>query len=347
MTDLIKDLSKDAQKKAVKKSMPDWMDPMLAKLTHDYFSGDDWIFERKLDGERVLSYISEDGKVTLYSRNKIVINDSYPEIQEALQNNAERGCILDGEVVAFNDKHVSDFQKLQPRMHASSRKEAKESNVKVFYYIFDLMYVDGHDVTQCGLLDRKKLLKKAVKEEGSLQLVQHRQDDGIVFYKEACRKGWEGLIAKHIGSTYEHRRSDQWLKFKCRLQQEFVIGGYTEPHGERVGFGALLLGFYRHKKLVYAGKVGTGFDDQTLKDLHKKLKKIESKTSPYDQGEPQKKEVHFVSPRIVCEVAFSEWTADDRLRHPRYKGLRRDKSPADVHMEQQSEMTGLGKAEKS
>ena len=345
MTDLIDELSAEAKQKAVKKDMPNWLDPMLAKLTHDYFSGDDWIFERKLDGERVLAYISPEGDVTLYSRNRKVINDSYPEIQHALKEHAVKGCIVDGEVVAFNEKHVSDFQKLQPRMHASSREEAKESTTKVYYYIFDIMYVNGHDVTQCKLRDRKKLLHKAVKAKDPLRLVKYRNDDGIAFYHEACKKGWEGLIAKHAGSTYEHKRSNNWLKFKCIMQQEFVIGGYTEPHGERIGFGALLLGFYRDNSLVYAGKVGTGFDDQTLKDLHEKMEKIKRKTSPYDQGEPEKKEVHFVSPELVCEVVFSEWTNDDRLRHPRYKGLRRDKSPKDVHKEEQSQITELDKEE--
>ena len=347
MTDLMNELSEAARQKAKKKAMPDWMDPMLAKLTHDYFSGDDWIFERKLDGERVLSFISDDGKVTLYSRNKKVINDSYPKIQEALNQYVVQGCILDGEMVAFDDKNVSDFQKLQPRMQVSSRKEAMESDVDVYYYIFDLMYVDGHDVTQCMLRDRKKLLRKAIKAEDPLRFVQYRNDDGLAFYKEACKKGWEGLIAKHADSKYAHQRSKNWLKFKCIMQQEFVIGGYTEPHGERVGFGALLLGFYRDKDLVYAGKVGTGFDDQILQDLHGKLKQIERKTSPYDQDDVNEKEVHYVSPELVCEIAFSEWTANDRLRHPRFKGLRREKSAKEVHKEQESQVTELEQEEET
>lgn len=345
MTDLMNELSEEARQKAKKKAMPDWMDPMLAKLTHDYFSGEDWIFERKLDGERVLAYVGEAGEVNLLSRNKKELNDSYPEIQKALEKHAFKGCILDGEIVAFNEKHVSDFQKLQARMHVSSRKEALNGRVDVYYYMFDLMYVDGHDVTKCKLRDRKKLLRKAIKAEDPLRIVQYRNDDGLAFYKEACQKGWEGLIAKHAGSSYQHGRSSNWLKFKCIMQQEFVIGGYTEPQGERVGFGALLLGFYRDNDLIYAGKVGTGFDDQTLRDLRGKLKQIERRTSPYDQDESVEEQVHYVSPEMVCEVAFSEWTADDHLRHPRYKGLRRDKSPEDVHKEQESQVTELEQEE--
>jgi len=341
MADLIEKLSEEAQEKAEKKSMPDWLEPMLAKLTHEHFSGEDWIFERKLDGERVFAHISDDGNVTLYSRNQKELNVSYPEVKDALEKHAVKGCILDGEVVAFNKNNVSDFQKLQPRMQTSSREKALESDVDVYYYFFDLLYVDGHDITKCALRDRKKLLGEAVKSEDPLRMVQYRNDDGIEFYKEACEKGWEGLIAKEAGSTYVHSRSSKWLKFKCIKQQEFVIGGFTKPEGERVGFGALLLGFYQDDDLVYAGEVGTGFDDQTLKELRDKLEEIERKTSPYDRGETETKGVHFVTPKFVCEVAFSEWTEDDRLRHPRYKGLRRDKSPEDVHKEEQSQAAEL------
>ena len=341
MAELIKKLSKEQQDKAKKESMPDWMDPMLAKLTHNYFTGDDWVFERKLDGERVIAYVSPNGEVNLMSRNQKTINDSYPEIQEALKKHAQPGCILDGEVVAFNDKNVSDFQELQPRMHVSSRQESLNSDVKVYYYMFDILYVDGYDVTGCKLRSRKKLLKAAVEFKDPLRWELYRNDDGLEFYKEACKKGWEGLIAKHAGSTYVHGRSSNWLKFKCIMQQEFVIGGFTEPKGERVGFGALLLGFYRDDKLVYAGEVGTGFDDETLKRLRSKMDDLERKTSPYDKGKPQKKNVHYITPELVGEVAFSEWTKDEKLRHPRFKGMRRDKDPKDVHREDISQKAQL------
>jgi len=337
MGELIEELSKAEREKAEEKSMPDWLDPMLAKLTHDYFSGEDWIFERKLDGERVLAYISPDGDVRLMSRNEKNLNDSYPEIQTALSDQAVTGCILDGEVVAFDENNVSDFQRLQPRMHASSREESLESDIEVFYYLFDCLYVDGHDVTGCGLRTRKKLLRAAVSFEDPLRLVSHRNDDGLAYFKEACEKGWEGLIAKEAGSAYVHSRSTKWLKFKCIRQQEFVIGGFSEPEGERIGFGALLLGFYDGGDLVYTGEVGTGFDDDTLQELRGRLDNIGRKTSPFNRGEPETKGVHFVTPKLVCEVAFSEWTADNRLRHPRFKGLRRDKNAEDVHKEEQSQ----------
>jgi DNA ligase D-like protein (predicted ligase) len=316
--------------------MPDWMKPMLAQLTHDHFSGDDWIFERKLDGERVLAFIEPKGRVRLMSRNKKEINDHYPEVAGALRELAPRGCILDGEVVAMDEHGVSDFQKLQPRMQTSSSKEARKKT-PVYYYIFDCLYIEGHDITKCSLRTRKSILRKAVDWHDPLRFTRHRNDDGLEYYKEACEKGWEGLIAKHSGSSYAHSRSKNWLKFKCVMEQELVICGFTEPHGKRIGFGALQLGFYRDGKLVYAGEVGTGYDEDTLQSLRKRLDSMERDSSPYDVGSPEKKEVHFVEPKLVCEVAFTAWTEDDKLRHPRFKGLREDKKPKDVHKEASSQ----------
>jgi bifunctional non-homologous end joining protein LigD len=341
VSDLLQGMPEEEFKKAKERNMPGWMGPMLAKLTHDYFSDEDWIFERKLDGERVISYVKADGQVDLMSRNKKQVNDAYPEIEASLAKLAVAGCILDGEVVAFNENNVSDFQKLQPRMQSSNREEAKKSDVKVYYYIFDCLYIDGYDITGCGLYARKGLLKKAVDWNDPLRYTTHRKKDGLEFYKEACEKGWEGLIAKDAHSSYFHSRSSHWLKFKCSRQQEFVIAGFTEPHGERIGFGALLVGFYRDGDLVYAGKVGTGFDDKTLKELREKLDDIERDQSPFDQGEPETQETHFVSPELVCQVSFTEWTNNDRLRHPSYKGLRRDGDPTSVHKEVESQSADL------
>ncbi len=341
MGSLIDQLSENVKEHARKKSMPDWMDPMLAKLTHDYFTDKDWYFERKLDGERVIAYVQPDGGVHLMSRNQKHLNDHYPELEDALDDRAPSGCILDGEVVAMNEKGVSDFEALQPRMQVSSREEAQRSSVKVYYYLFDCLYADGHDITPCALHERKRVLKAAIDYEDLLRLIQYRVADDLDYYREACEKGWEGLIAKDANARYMHSRSSNWLKFKCVAQQEFVIGGYTQPHGERIGFGAILIGFYRNDDLVYAGKVGTGFDDDTLKDLRARFDRIERKTSPFDHGDPAEKEVHFVTPEMVCEVAFNEWTDDDKLRHPRYKGLRRDKDVQDVHKEVESQAAEL------
>lgn len=341
MADHIDRMTDQGKKQARKTEMPDWMDPMLARLTTDYFTDDDWYFERKLDGERVISYVRSDGSVRLMSRNQKLLNDHYPELVHALEDRAPHGCILDGEVVALNEKGVSDFEALQPRMQVSSRKEAEKRDVKVYYYLFDCPYVDGHDLTPCPLKERKKVLKAIIDYEDPLRLIPHRIADDLDDYREACEKGWEGLIAKDSSAGYIHSRSSKWLKFKCVAQQEFVIGGFTDPHGERVGFGALLIGFYRDGELVYAGKVGTGFDDDTLKHLRGRFDAIKRKTSPFDQGDLPDSGAHFVSPEMVCEVAFTEWTAHDKLRHPRYKGLRRDKSAQEVHKEIESQAAAI------
>jgi bifunctional non-homologous end joining protein LigD len=330
-------LSDEEREQADPTSMPDWMDPMLAKLTHDHFSDPEWIYERKLDGERVITYVNDDGDVRLMSRNQKQLNDSYPEIEEALGRQAPAACILDGEMVVFDENGVSDFQRLQPRMHASSREESLQSDVDVHYYVFDCMYVDGHDISAVPLRERKKILRAALEWDDPIRWMQHRDEEGEAFLEEACESGWEGLIAKKADSAYVHSRSSHWLKFKCVRQQEFVIGGWTEPHGERRGFGALLVGFYRDGDLVYAGKVGTGYDDVTLESLHDRMTKIERETSPFDVGDVPKKGAHFVKPKLVCEVKFTEWTGGDRLRHPAFVGLRRDKDAGDVRKEAEAQ----------
>lgn len=336
MTDALDALGEDDRDRARKKRFTGWTgEPMLARLSHDHFSKEGWMFERKLDGERVIAYASPQGAVRLMSRNRKKLNDSYPEIVDAVRAASPRGCILDGEVVAFDSGGVSDFQRLQPRMQSSSARESRESGIPVYYYVFDCLYVARHDITACTLRGRKAVLRAALDWDDPVRWTPHRNQHGRRYLREACRKGWEGLIAKDAGGAYTHGRSSKWLKFKCGRRQEFVIGGFTDPEGERAGFGALLLGVYRDGGLVYAGNVGTAFDDDTLESLRARLGRLERKTSPFDSGDAQGKGVHFVTPKLVCEVGFTEWTEDGRLRHPRFKGLRRDKDPRDVHREAQ------------
>jgi DNA ligase D-like protein (predicted ligase) len=201
--------------------------------------------------------------------------------------------------------------------------------VAVYYYLFDLLHVEGFDTTGLHLRARKSLLKKAFSFKDPLRFLPHRNGQGETFLHEACSKGWEGIIAKKAESTYVHKRSGDWLKFKCSHEQEFVICGYTEPQGERIGFGALLVGYYDEDRLVYAGKVGTGYDNETLQHLCRRLQSVERKTSPFS-GDISGDEVHWVSPKFVAQVAFTEWTEEGRLRHPRFVGLRRDKEPEEV-----------------
>lgn len=321
-------LPDDAIENLKKKKQPDWISPMLATLTHDHFSDENWIYERKLDGERCVVY--RDGKdLRLMSRNKKVINDQYPELAEAFKKQPGKHFIVDGEIVAFEGK-VTSFSRLQKRMHVTDPKEIEKSGVAVYYYVFDILYVDRYELTDIALRHRKAILRRALDFDDPIRFLTHRNEEGLKFYREACRKGWEGLIAKDARSRYVRKRSKKWLKFKCVHQQEFVIGGYTDPEGERIGFGSLLLGYYKDDQLKYAGKVGTGFDDEMLKMLHGRMKKIEKKKPPFDIGKLPSKGVHWIKPKLVGEVGFTEWTGDGRLRHPRFLGLRDDKRAKDV-----------------
>ncbi|MGM0504152.1 MAG: non-homologous end-joining DNA ligase [Bacteroidota bacterium] len=325
MSKLLDDIPKDFKSEVKKKNQPDWISPMLATLTDKRFSDKDWIYERKLDGERCLVF-KKGKEVNLMSRNKKKLNKIYPELLEALENQ-KYDFIVDGEIVAFENNKTS-FSKLQQRMHDKQKKSG--SKIKVFYYIFDILHIDDYAISKMPLKERKKILHKTLKFSDPIRYSAHITEDGKAYFKEACQKGWEGIIAKDALAGYVHSRSKKWLKFKCENRQELVIAGYTEPQGERIGFGALLIGFYKNKKLQYAGKVGTGFSDKVLEELHDKMKKREIDTNPFEQEDINVKNVHWIQPELVGEFKFTEWTNDNRLRHPSFQGLRHDKDAEDV-----------------
>jgi DNA ligase D-like protein (predicted ligase) len=314
-----------AQRKALRHSrMPAWTQPMLATLTDARFSSPDWIFERKLDGERCLVFRRR-RHVQLLSRNRQDLNATYPELVDALAGQNPTRYILDGEIVAF-EGNTTSFSRLQGRIGIHDPEQARASGIKVWIYLFDLLYLDRFDTTGLALRTRKQLLRKAFDFHDPLRFTVHRNTDGERLYRRACHRGWEGLIAKRADSHYLHSRSRHWLKFKCVNRQELVIGGYTEPAGSRRGFGALLLGYYEGGKLRYAGKVGTGFDRETLHSLGKRLAGLTRKTCPYAATpEAADDAVHWVRPELVAEIGFTEWTGGRRLRHPRFLGLRDDK----------------------
>jgi len=330
MKKILDDLAEKEKQKLKKKKQPQHIRPMLAKLTHKRFYEKGWLYERKLDGERCIA-LKEGKSVTLESRNRKKLNESYPEIEHAIQAIGLTRGILDGEIVAF-EGNITSFARLQQRMHVKSRKEIEESNVAVYYYLFDIPYLEGYDLSSLSLITRKHILRKALRFTDPLRFVSHRVSGTKKYYREACRKGWEGLIVKKQDSTYIHARSSKWLKFKCVKDQEFVIGGYTKPQGSRIRFGALLLGYYKNKTLHYAGKVGTGFTDETLEELGDTLKGIEVSKNPFSE-EVHEKNTHWVDPRLVCQIGFTEWTDENKLRHPRFLGIRRDKKPQAVRKE--------------
>lgn len=285
--------------------------PELATLTDKYFTDKDWIFEEKFDGIRCIA-VKSNGKVSLYSRNHKSQNKDFPEIVKALEAKKSKDYVIDGEIVAFEGK-VTSFSKLQRR---------KMEKIKTYFYVFDCLVWNGEDLRKEPLILRKKMLKAHIPFGGIIRYTAHIKERGLEYYKRACKKGLEGVIAKKADSKYQSKRTRNWLKFKCTRRQELVIGGYTKPKGSRVGFGALLVGYYTKGGLKYAGKIGTGYDTALLTSLGKRLEKMERESCPFMER-PRAKDIHFVRPSLVCEVGFTEWTKDGKLRHPSFLGLRR------------------------
>ena len=321
-------LSAEERRQLRRSRQPRWVEPMKAVLHDRAFSDRDWIFERKLDGERCLAYRTSKG-VRLRSRTDKLLNNTYPELVEALEQESSPEFIVDGEIVAFS-RGISSFSRLQGRIGISDPEHARRTGIAVYYYLFDVVHLEGYDTTGLALRPRKGLLRGALDFHGHVRFLPHRNRDGEALFKDACRRGLEGLIAKRVESRYSSTRSTDWLKLKCSHEQELVIGGFTVPHGKRTDFGALLVGYYEHGKLRYAGKVGTGFDQRTLTDLGKRMRELERPDPPFDHVHPIPKGTHWIEPELVGQFAFSEWTRDGRLRHPRYLGLRDDKRPEEV-----------------
>jgi bifunctional non-homologous end joining protein LigD len=281
---------------------------MAATLTKDRFSGPEWVFERKLDGIRLLAFKDARG-VRLLSRNRLLRNESYPSIVAAIEALPGGNAILDGEATGMWE----------------------ERDVAVGYHLFDVLWFDGADVTSLPLESRRALLAE-LPLRPPLYLIQRLDEDKP--WERACAEGWEGVIAKQRDSKYEHRRSRQWLKMKCDASQELVVGGFTDPQNSRVGLGALLVGYFEGDDFVFAGKVGTGFDNELLLALRKRLDALELTAPPFTKGDGLPRvRMHWVRPEIVVEVAFMEWTGHGKLRHPRLVRLRDDKPARDVTRE--------------
>jgi bifunctional non-homologous end joining protein LigD len=255
--------------------------------------------------------------------------DNYPELTEAFEAESAQSFVADGEIVAFDGSRTS-FEKLQGRMGIADGRLARLTGIKVFIYVFDLLELEGHDLTGLPLRERKQLLRNHLEFHGPVRYTQHRNANGRKFFLEACQKGWEGLVAKRVDSTYTHTRSNYWLKIKCSYGQELVIGGYTPPKGSRERFGALLVGYNEDGDLRYAGKVGTGFDQRTLEMLGDKMDKLRQEKTPFTAGSGLPRDAVWIRPELVGEFGFSEWTRDGKLRHPRYLGLRDDKRASEV-----------------
>ncbi len=312
--------------------------PMLCTLVAEPFNDDRWMFEPKYDGLRVLG-VFDGEKLTLLSRNEQEQNLQFPDIVAALQANLRYPAVVDGEVVCFDAQGRTSFRVLQQRFHLKDAAEVQQrmQEYPAFLYLFDILYVDHYDVTGLPLEKRKELLREAVDWSEHIRWTPFQDGDmGVKQFRHACREQVEGIVGKLRTSRYVGGRSDAWVKIKCLSKQEFVIVGFTDPQRSRVGLGALLVGYYSDdgKQLIYAGKVGTGFTHETLLDLRARLEPLVQRTSPITRsGAPHGENVHWVKPRLVAEIAFSEWTQHSLLRQPRFEGLRPDKKPKECHRE--------------
>jgi len=304
--------------------------PMLPTLVDAPFDDEGWLFEVKWDGIRAICTIRANGSYELVSRNQLSLNAKFPELRGLERDFRAKPLVVDGEIVSIDSHGRSSFQRLQRRFKPGS---GSGSDGDIVYAVFDLLYDGKNDLRSAPLDKRKAALQRVVKPRAQHVIISKDViGAGKRLFKEAQRRALEGIVAKRRNSAYQERRSRDWLKIKAHLEQEFVIGGWTDPRGSRKQFGALLLGVYERGKLAFCGAVGTGFDGDTLASVKAKLRPLASETCPFDPSPPAPvaRTSHWVKPRLVCEVKFGEWTADGILRQPVFLGLRTDKDAKDV-----------------
>jgi bifunctional non-homologous end joining protein LigD len=307
---------------SAKSRIPFRVKPMLATLVAKPFDKPGWVYEEKYDGLRFLAY-KEGQRVQLFSRNEIDRTSRFPHIAAAIVSLKPATLVLDGEIVAFDRKHVSRFQSLQ------------QGKGQPVYAVFDCLFVDGKDFRDKPLSERRTALEEVIEPGKFLMLSKRLADDGLQAYQLAKQRGFEGLVAKDLSSPYVEARSSSWLKVKVHQEDEFVIAGFTQPAGARQHFGALLLGAYKNGKLLYAGKVGTGFDHKSLSELSNKFRPLVRKQSALADP-PRERDVTHLAPKLVAQISFQEWTSDHRLRQPVFLGLRDDKAPKEVTLPESS-----------
>jgi bifunctional non-homologous end joining protein LigD len=305
---------------------------MLASLAGGPFSRADWIFEPKLDGYRIIASV-RDGKATMLTRNGNDVTDKYKIIVPELSRQPASELVLDGEIIATDEKGKQCFQCLQNYLRSAGRHDSViDSAFSLIYYVFDILYLDGYDLRGASLRHRKELLKQVLRPGQQVRLIEYFEKDGETVYKAAVENGLEGVVAKKLNSIYvSGKRSLDWLKVKATLSDEFVIGGYSQTEKRAATFSSLLLGYYDKKgNLVYAGHVGTGFDERALEEMKRKLDALRTRESPFIEAPPPGAPTTWVRPELVAEVKFAEWTKDGRLRTPVFLRLREDKSPEEV-----------------
>lgn len=316
--------------------MPARVTPMQAYQAPGPFDADDFIFQIKFDGVRALSYLGAGGSLSIRTRNQKEQAFRYPELANFGEMFLAREMVADGEIVALDERGISRFQLLQARMNLSGAREIKQAarDMPVRYYIFDLLYLNGRDFTGLPLARRQEILERIFIPHKYLRRTESIVSGGVAFFNAARELGLEGIMAKRRAAPYRQKRARDWLKIKAVHEQEFVIGGYTEPRGGRACFGALLLGYYRSRRLIYAGRVGTGFSEEALARLHALMAPLETDRPPFATAPAANERAHWLKPKLIVQVKFSEWTREGALRQPVFLGLRQDKRPRDVVREE-------------
>ena len=338
---------------AKKAPMPSAVHPMLATLVDKPFDNPQWLFEIKWDGYRAVAFL-EGGKARLVSRNQNEMTSQYPELRDLPADVRARSAILDGEIVALDESGRPSFSLMQQRTGISGngrRIKASDRTVPIAYYVFDLLYLDGYDLTRVDLEKRKELLSGIMTGNGLVRYSDHHLEEGIGLYEAAKKQGLEGIVAKRRNSCYEQKRSREWLKMKITRRQECVIGGYTDPRGSREHFGSIILGLYdEHGRLLHVGQAGSGFTESTHEDMWRRLQKLKTDKNPFANKVESTRGTHWVKPELVAEIKFSEWTHETngggvKMRAPVYQGLRTDKSPRECVFERpvpEEAMVGKG-----
>ncbi|MBV8483870.1 MAG: non-homologous end-joining DNA ligase [Verrucomicrobia bacterium] len=312
-----------------KRPFPEFVAPMMANTVKEPFDHPDWIFEPKLDGYRAIAVIDEAGQPHLWSRNGLTLEIKFPAVFKAVRKLKLRSTILDGEIVAIDDQGIPRFQLLQ--------KWQKQPTAPIAYYLFDVLWARGADVTGEAVLERRRQFKKIISDVPGIQIGGYTEGVGKELFALAKGKGMEGIVAKRKDSIYQPgRRTSDWLKIKARLQQEFVVGGFTEGKGSRKNLGALLLGAYRNGKLHYFGHSGSGFTEKGIQDALKRMKPLSIEKSPFINPPRVSEKIQWLRPKLVCEVTFAEWTDDEQMRQTVFLGWREDKDSRDVVKEMPS-----------
>ncbi|HZU43526.1 MAG TPA: non-homologous end-joining DNA ligase [Terriglobales bacterium] len=320
--------------------MPRVVHPMLATLVDRPFDDQNWLFEVKWDGYRAVAFI-QDGKVRLVSRNQNDLTRTYPELGDLSTYIRVRSAVLDGEIVALDEQGRASFSLMQQRTGIShnGRKVKRNTDIPVLYYVFDLLWVDGYDLTRVDLDKRKDVLAGLIATSGILRYSEHFDGTGVALYEAAKQRGLEGIVAKRRNSCYIQKRSREWLKMKVTQTQECVIGGYTDPRGGREHFGSIILGLYDNQgRLIHVGQAGSGFTEETHDDMWQRLKKIETTKKPFFGPVESNRRTHWIEPKMVAEIKFTEWTHESedggiKMRAPVYLGLRADKDPRECVLE--------------